>query len=550
VAEVRRMRPGLAEAWGAFGHGDWARAREQFEHVLADAPSPDALDGLGQTLWWLGDTDGAVEHRTRAFAEYQRLGMRDEAANVAVYLAAEFRIAGNSSLANGWLGRAQRLLDGVAECGAHGWLEVELCKRARSPEEAGDHAATAIVIARRLGDSNLEASALSRLGMARIAANRIDEGLRQLDEAMAIATGGEIEDPLAISDACCTTLAACERIADHVRARDWSRAISDFMRRRNYMPLYPWCRAIYAGFLVTTGRWDEAERELESALQHADAFQNANRVAPLACLADLRVRQGRLEEAEQLLAGCEDRPAALRPVVEIDLVRGRTGLASERVEQQIAAAGGQDGLLAPLMALRARAAVAAGDAAAARSAARDLVAVAAHAGRDDLGAIAAEYAAQATRLAGEQADPRPLESAVEHLADLEMPLEEASARIELARTLRSERPALAIEQARLALGICERLGAARHADEAAALLRELGRPGRALPRTAGELTRREQEVLTLLASGLSNGDIAARLVISPRTAEHHVSRILMKLGLRNRSEAAAYAVREAGPGRD
>ncbi|HYP46003.1 MAG TPA: AAA family ATPase [Propionibacteriaceae bacterium] len=57
------------------------------------------------------------------------------------------------------------------------------------------------------------------------------------------------------------------------------------------------------------------------------------------------------------------------------------------------------------------------------------------------------------------------------------------------------------------------------------------------------LTARQQEVLTLLADGLSNADIAARLVISPKTADHHVSAILTKLDVHSRGEAAALARR-------
>jgi DNA-binding NarL/FixJ family response regulator len=59
------------------------------------------------------------------------------------------------------------------------------------------------------------------------------------------------------------------------------------------------------------------------------------------------------------------------------------------------------------------------------------------------------------------------------------------------------------------------------------------------------LSVREQEVLDLVRQGLSNAEIASRLFISPKTAEHHVSRILTKLGVRSRGEAAAMAVRLA-----
>jgi DNA-binding NarL/FixJ family response regulator len=59
------------------------------------------------------------------------------------------------------------------------------------------------------------------------------------------------------------------------------------------------------------------------------------------------------------------------------------------------------------------------------------------------------------------------------------------------------------------------------------------------------VTRREAEVLALLARGLTNREIAAHFVISIRTAEHHVAHILRKLGARNRREAAASARRLA-----
>ncbi len=107
------------------------------------------------------------------------------------------------------------------------------------------------------------------------------------------------------------------------------------------------------------------------------------------------------------------------------------------------------------------------------------------------------------------------------------------------------RPLDAVEQAQRALASFERLGAVIDTDRVAAFLRTLGITSRVGPKGVGVLTVREQEVLRLLALGLSNPELAERLHVSRKTASHHVSSILTKLGLRNRAEAAAYAVRNA-----
>lgn len=75
------------------------------------------------------------------------------------------------------------------------------------------------------------------------------------------------------------------------------------------------------------------------------------------------------------------------------------------------------------------------------------------------------------------------------------------------------------------------------------LIRELNRPT-ALPPSDEPLTDREAEVLILVARGLSNQDIADKLVISERTVRTHVSNILSKLQLANRTQAALYALKE------
>jgi DNA-binding NarL/FixJ family response regulator len=105
------------------------------------------------------------------------------------------------------------------------------------------------------------------------------------------------------------------------------------------------------------------------------------------------------------------------------------------------------------------------------------------------------------------------------------------------------------EELLTALSILDDLDAGAAAARVRARLRELGvanPPRKASPRTRanpGGLTERQLGVLALLSEGLSNADIAARLVISRKTADHHVSAILGKLGARSRGEAVATARR-------
>jgi hypothetical protein len=98
-----------ATGWRRFAEADWAGAREAFVDALAeDSGDPEALDGLGQSLWWLGERDAAIERRREAYAAYQRRGSARDAGRLAAYLAGECRIDGRNAEAAGWIARARR----------------------------------------------------------------------------------------------------------------------------------------------------------------------------------------------------------------------------------------------------------------------------------------------------------------------------------------------------------------------------------------------------------------------------------------------------------
>jgi DNA-binding CsgD family transcriptional regulator len=266
-------------------------------------------------------------------------------------------------------------------------------------------------------------------------------------------------------------------------------------------------------------------------------------------LADLRVRQGRLEEAAQLLEGLEQHPDAVRAVAALHLARGDTALARDLLERategpdDAVPAVGESTMVGPLLALLVDVHLEEGNVDGAGRAARRLSRIA-EAQRGPYLKAAAALATGQVCVASGQGDARAcLHEALEGFARAQLPLELARTHLEMARGLSERSPEVAIAEAKAALEQFERRGAARHADAAAAVLRSLGAPTRTGAKGKETLTKREAEVLELLGHGLSNPEIGDRLFITRKTVEHHVGSLLSKLGLRNRAEAAAYATR-------
>jgi DNA-binding NarL/FixJ family response regulator len=445
-------------------------------------------------------------------------------------------------VASGWIGRAESVLEKVEACAAHGWLILDRAPLSRDSAEREQFAASALTIARRFGDPDLEFDALALLGETYVATGRVGEGMKLLDEAMAAVTGGEVTGHGAVGEICCRLLSACELATDVRRAEEWMAATERYVAWTDFVR--PTCRTHYGGILIALGRWPEAEAALLDAIQTFERGYRGDRTYPLVRLADLRVRQGRYEEAERLMEGAEWHPTARRAAAVIALARGDLGLAEELTQLCFEGGDPADPGCAPLLELLLEIQLARAEPAAAKETLDRLQALASGSNDELVQAFAELGVGRVTAADGDEKAVGHLKRALESLAMLNLPFEACRARLQLARAMGSRSPDAAIAEAKLALAAFERLGAARHADAAAALLRELGARGRAGTRGHGKLTKRETEVLSLVAAGLSNADIAGRLYISPRTAEHHVASIMSKLDLRSRAEAAAYAVRQ------
>lgn len=545
----------IAAGRAALRAGRWDEARAVFSAALSERETPEALEGMGDALWWLCEARASVRHRERAYVLYRRAGDRLRACRAAVDLSIAYLVnLGNGAASRGWLARAERVMRGADPNPMRGWLWLMQGFLAADPERSRHLLGRALAFAREVEDPDLELVALGDLGLALVAAGEVDEGLELLDEAMAGTMAGEHVRLDTVVFVTCDMLAACSMAGDLERATQWCRVADDFMRTHSSPFLYVRCRLHYGSLLLEKGHWARAEGELHAALRMSEDVGGGARSEALGRLADLRLRQGRVEEAEALLSGL-DEPGPPGLVAAVRLARGEAAAAAGLLERRLARRGDEHADVTVELALLVEARIAAGDPRGAGEAAARLEEVARGRGaRGPAPALAALSSARVERACGRsEVAVGLLERALELLAGLDLPLEAARARLELARALADRSGpgggpgGPAVVEARGALAAFEGLGAAADADAAAALLRALGVPGRAVARNPGPLTRRETEVLRLVGLGLSNPEIARRLFISRRTAGHHVSRVLSKLGLRNRAEAAVYALRAFGP---
>lgn len=531
----------------ALARGAWEEARLLFEAAVSGTERPETLEGLSWAAWWLNDARVMFETRERAYNLYRSRGDQRGAARMASWLGTDhvdFR--GELAVAQGWFARARRLLDGLEPGPEHGWLYVHEAEKhlfTNDTARARELGMAAADLGRQLGLVDLEMMGLATEGLALVTEGAVAEGVPRMDEAAAAALGGEFDEVYPTMWCCCYMIFACERLRDYDRAAQWCKRFEAWSERMRVPFANRLCRAHYAGILVRRGSWVKAEEELtESALLLAE-IRPPMAAEAVVRLAELRRRQGRVDEAEEIFAQVEAHPLALLGLGEVCLDRGDPAGARDRAEQYLRDAPPQTAMLrAGGLELLVRALTALGEVERAAAALDELEAVANRVTTEPLRA-SANFSAGI--LASARGDPERARTAFEDATRLFLrigaPFEAARARVELGRALAGlGRTRDAVREARSAATSLRRIGADSAAEQAEAIALEFeGRPSD----HGSPLTRRECEVLRLVAGGKSDRGIAGELVLSEHTVHRHVANILTKLGCASRSAAVAEALR-------
>jgi tetratricopeptide (TPR) repeat protein len=333
--------------------------------------------GQGQAALASLDVDAAVAHLSAAVRGFAAAEDRRRGAMACAALGDVLANAvGNLTAGRAWFARASRLVEDEPPCIEQGWVAVAAmgCDVA-DPAALLAHAELALDRARRFGDVNLEAKAMADAGLAQVQAGRVAEGMALLDEAMALVCG-PADDIGVAGKSVCSFFTACYYTADFARVDDWTATL----RGRGLLGAAPGpplflsthCDSVQATLLCELGHWGDAEVLLDRAIVEFESAMHIRSWHPAIALADLRIRQGRLTDAEMLLLGKDDHPEALLPSARLHLARGDHDMARAMARRGLRTMGADRLRASELLAVLVDAELAAGDVDAAVAAAADL----------------------------------------------------------------------------------------------------------------------------------------------------------------------------------
>jgi DNA-binding CsgD family transcriptional regulator len=530
----------LRQARETFERGDWVSAFGAWSEVDGDALEPDDLHRLATAAVLLGKHDACVAALQRAFRMHAGRRELAAAARCAFWLSMVFAINDDAALATGWTSRADRCLEEIDEdVVEHGYVRYLHMFRHIAVQDwsaAFEHAADVTGYGRRFADPDLLALGLSAEGRLTLESGRVQDGLALFDEAMVGVAAGEVS-PMVAGNVYCLMIEGCQEVSDLDRAAAWTEALTRWCREQPGLVAFTGQCAVHRGQIMRLrGAFQEAvdefdravRRYLATAVRGPIGLASAEKGDVLRLLGDLQGAGVSYELA--LDHGYEPQPG----LALLWLATGRRDAALGAARRLVAETGGpvERSRVLPGVAEVLLACDAVDEA---RRVAVELERVAADFGCAGLQATSAYVAGCVELEAGDAPGALPyLRKAATLWRQLDAPYDAARVRVQVGRALAvlGDDVSSASELA-AARRVFVQLGATPAVEQV-----DLLGPVAAPP---DGLTAREVEVLHLVASGLSNAQIAAELVLSEKTVARHLSNIFTKLGVGSRTAAAAYA---------
>ena len=439
-----------------------------------------ALLQAGDQKMWGGDPGGAIADFSAAVRLLTAAGDNRQAAMACTRVASTFtHFLGNRVAARPWLSRAMRLVEAEEPCLEQGYVALaSLGCDVEDPADLVGRAELALDRARRFGDVDLEIKALADGGLAHVQAGRVADGMAMIDEAMCLACEGETKNDEVVGKSVCSFFTACYVAADFERVEAWSRVLRERGIVAGAGPrafLSSHCESVRGTLLCDIGRWGEAEDLLLKAYDDIEKAMPGRAWHPPIALAELRIRQGRLSEAEALLLGRDDHFQALLPTARLHLARGDFDLARATARRGLRLIGDDKVRGAALLGVLVEAELGRGELDQAAAASADLDARTLGLGLPALDGDAARQRARVRAAEGDlPAAIEALQQGLDALADLDLPLLRMSLHLDLARLHEAAGDqAAAMLEARAASALLGRLDVIV-APEDAALLERLG----------------------------------------------------------------------------
>jgi class 3 adenylate cyclase len=490
MSPAEALEDRLATGRDAVARRAWPEAYEALSGAIVSGElQPEDLELLAKSAWWVGRQNEAIEARERAYATYVDRGDAHAAAFTALTLRRQYAMKLAGSVAQGWLNRAERLLEHEAESVPHGYLALAHGQLAWSRGEldhALDHIDRGLEIAIRFEDPSLRSWGSMYRGMVLVGLGRVDEGWALLEDVSAAAVGNEL-GAYTTGAVFCNVISTCRDLADYRRASEWAEAAKNWCERQAINGFPGVCRVHRAEVMRLLGTWGEAETELRRACDELLDFSPMHAGAAFHELGEVRLRVGDLAGAEEAFLQAHEMGEDPQPGRALLLLaQGKADAAAASIRRSLEDQDWNRLARARLLPSQAEIALVAGDAATAREAA------------EELDAIGVDYEAEAIRAGAEWSHgladlaegdaasaSRRFRKARQLWHQIEAPYETARASVLLAEALAaggdSEGALLELETARSAL---DRLGALPDARRVAERIAELR------PSEAGEVAER------------------------------------------------------------